>query len=155
MYNVNMISDYQINKKGFTSMKNYNKPIAVVLENIAEGIYAASGDVNCYTVTAHIHQKPEIGRGDYRIQVNGAHAATDNHHSGEQILTLHFNQAVTYSDSNGQYITGNGTNVIQIKYNYHNNGIDNIGLGDVIVISNSGLDVISASLACNHNCNQH
>lgn len=135
----------------------YEKPIVVENEEISEGVYAASGSVgdNCYTVTTNIHQKPEIGRGDYRIQVNGAHAATDGHHSGEQVLTLHFNQPVTYSGSNGQYVSGSGTNTIKIKYNYHNNGGDNIGLGDVIVVSNVGLIVTGAVLDCNHDCGQH
>lgn len=136
-------------------MQKYEKPIVIATEDLAEGVYAASGDKNCYTVTTNIHQKPEIGRGDYRIQVNGGHAADDNHHSGEQILTLQFNQPVTYSGSNGQYVGGSGTSTIQIKYNYHNNGVDSIGLGDVIVVANAGLDILSASLACNHNCGQH
>ena len=49
-------------------MKKYEKPIVTIIENQAEGIYMASG---CYTTTATIHQRPEIGRGDYRIQING------------------------------------------------------------------------------------
>lgn len=135
----------------------YQKPVVIFNEDIAEGIYAASGSVesDCYKVTTNIHQKPEVGRGDYRIQVNGAHAALDNHHSGEQVLTLIFNQPVEYSGSNGQYVSGSGTNKLQIRYNYHNNGGDNIGLGDVIVISTAGLAVVDASLSCNHDCGQH
>ena len=42
-------------------MKKYEKPIVAVIENQSEGIYMASG---CYTTTATIHQRPEIGRGD-------------------------------------------------------------------------------------------
>lgn len=134
-------------------MMNYEKPIVLANEDVAEGVYAASGD--CYTVTAYIHQSPETGRGDFRIQVNGVHAAVDGHHSGAQVLTLYFNQAVTYKGSNGTLTGGDGTSSISISYTYHNNGNDNIGLGDVIVESDAGLSVSGAVLSCNYDCGQH
>lgn len=139
-------------------MKTYERPIVLVNEELAEGVYAASGgdaDEDCYTVTAYIHQTPETGRGDFRIQVNGVHQAGDGHHSGQQILVLYFNQAVTYKDSNGSLAGGDGTSTISIDYSYHNNGYDNIGLGDVIVESDAGLAVTGAELICNHDCGQH
>ena len=141
-------------------MKKYEKPTVMLTDGIAEGVYMASGDGgnggDCYTVTAYVHQQPETGRGDYRIQVNAVHAAADSHHSGEQILTLTFNQDVEYVGSNGTYVSGSGTNTIDIKYNYHNNGNDNIGLGDVIVKSNAGLTMTpGAKLSCNYDCGQH
>lgn len=139
-------------------MKAYEKPVIVVNEEVAEGIYMASGAVggsDCYTVTARIHQTPETGRGDYRIQVDGVHAASDNHHSGKQVLTLYFNQPVTYKSSNGSLAGGDGTSNLSIAYEYHNNGSDNIGLGDVVVEANIGLAVMSARLECNHDCGQH
>ena len=137
-------------------MKNYVKPVVLDNEEIFEGVYAASGDDNdCYTVTAYIHQRPETGRGDYRVQVNGKHAAANGHHSGEQVLFLYFNQPVTYKSSNGTLVSGDGTSTISIKYNYHNNASDNIGLGDVVVESDSGLTDPSAMLTCNFDCGQH
>lgn len=140
-------------------MKNYEKPVVLANEELAEGVYAASGaggsGDDCYTVTAYIHQIPEIGRGDYRIQVNATHAAGDGHHSGQQILTLYFNQNVTYKSSNGNLSGGDGTSAIDIDYSYHNNGNDNIGLGDVVVEAGEGLAVTGARLWCNHDCGQH
>ena len=130
----------------------YVKPIVIQNEELAEGVYAASG---CYTVSGVIHQRPEVGRGDYRIQINGVHAASDGHHSGEQVLTITFNYPVAYKSSNGTLAGGDGTNVISIKYNYHNNGQDNVGLGDVVVEADAGLAVILCSLSCNHDCGQH
>lgn len=47
-------------------MKTYSKPIVTIDTGLAEGVYAASG---CYDASAYIHQTPETGRGDYRIQV--------------------------------------------------------------------------------------
>lgn len=139
-------------------MKDYIKPIILANEDLAEGVYAASGMASgndCYTVTAYIHQTPETGRGDFRIQVNGVHQAGDGHHSGKQTLVLYFNQEVTYKGSNGSLVGGDGTSSISIDYSYHNNGNDNIGLGDVIVESNTGLAVTCAQLICNHDCGQH
>lgn len=135
-------------------MREYKKPTIEILDGISEGVYAASGD-NCYTVTAYIHQSPQQGRGDYRIQVNGTHAAADNHHSGQQVLTLTFNQPVTYVSSGGTLTGGDGTNTIQITYNYHNNASDTIGLGEVVVRSETGLADPQAVLSCNYDCGAH
>lgn len=135
-------------------MERYEKPRAFLNEELSEGVYAASGS-NCYTVITNIHQRPQTGRGDYRIQINGTHAAADGHHSGEQHLIITFNQPVTYSGSNGLLVSGNGTATLDIKFNYHNNGGDNIGMGDVIVVSGAGLEVMNAVLVCNRDCGQH
>lgn len=120
-------------------MKKYEKPILAVQEQ-SEGIYLASG---CYTTTAYITQKPQLGRGDYRIQVNGKHSA--DHTKDAQILTISFNMSVEYVSSNGSLISGNG-NVLQIKLAYHQNPNDNIGLGDLVVKADSGLEILSVNI---------
>ena len=135
-------------------MQEYAKPIVLENEELSEGVYAASGS-DCYTASGYIHQTPQQGRGDYRIQLNAKHAATDSHHSGCQIATLTFNQPVVYKSSNGS-ICGTGTgNTIEIEYGYHNNGSDNIGLGDVIVEADAGLALTNVIVYCNHDCGQH
>ena len=71
-------------------MRDYMKPVVIVNSEVSEGVYAASGSADeCYTVNAYIHQRPQLGRGDYRIQVNGRHEAADGHHSGQQVLWTH------------------------------------------------------------------
>ena len=138
-------------------MKAYIKPELKITEEIAEDVYMASGsDFNkCYEVSANIHQKPETGRGDYRIQINAAHDAFDGHHSSHQILILHFNMPVKYISSNGILKSGDGTSVLQIDYSYHNNSVDTIGLGDVIVNAEAGLALNSVYMNCNCFCPQH
>lgn len=64
-------------------MANYSKPMVTVDQGLAESVYAASG---CYTASAYIHQTPQTGRGDYRIQVNGQHKA--DHKNDAQLLTI-------------------------------------------------------------------
>lgn len=142
------------------NMVNYEKPVILANEDVSEGVYTASGDdggsdEDCYSVTAYIHQWPETGRGDYRIQVNGVHAAGNGHHSGNQKLELNFNLPVIYKGSNGTLISGSGSSSILIDYYYHNNGNDNIGLGDVIVEAEAGLADPDAALYCNYDCGQH
>lgn len=135
-------------------MKNYIKPIVVVNEELAESVYAASGD--CYTVTGYCHQAPELGRGNYVAQFNATHAAADGHHSGKQTLIITYSAPITFVKAQGAYVSGNGTNTISVEYAYHNNGNDNIGLGDVYVVTEAeSLDIVGAVLTCNHDCGQH
>ena len=119
-------------------MRNYERPIVLTNHELAEGVYAASGD--CYTTTANIHQSPETGRGDYRIQVDAHHDA-DHNSANNQCLHIVFNQSVVYKSSNGTLESGDGTNTIAIGYGYWNNHVDNIGLGDVVVESDPGLAI--------------
>ncbi len=128
-------------------MSKYVKPVISLDEGMAEGVYAASG-AGCYTVKAYIHQTPEVGREDYRIQVDGKHNA--DHTTNSQTLTLTFNQEVTYVSSNGELV-GSGTGFsISIQYSYWNNQTDNIGLGDVVVTAGSGLAITNAVLTDNN-----
>lgn len=129
---------------GGNVMNTYTKPIVIVSEEASEGVYAASG---CYNVNANIHQSPQNGRGDYRIQVNAGHDA--DHTSSEQILTLTFNQEVTYQHSSGQLVSATTGNSISIKYYYWNNPHDNVGIGEVVVSSEAGLALLSARMTDN------
>ena len=139
-------------------MKKYEKPVVMINEELAEGVYAASG---CYTFTARITQKPEQGRGTYAIQVDGVHAAEDGHHSTERTVQISFNQNVTHSKSNASSVSGSGSSILTLKYtnetgNYHNNATDNIGLGQLYVESDSGLAITGITCVyCNMDCEQH
>lgn len=131
-------------------MKKYERPVVIVNSDFAEGVYAASGGSDCYTVNASIRQTPEPGRDNYVIQINGSHSAPDNHTTDSQTLTINFNQPVTYISSNGNLAGGDGTASLQVNYVYHNNGTDNIGLGDIYVSSAEGLGISGCFLTCNH-----
>ena len=121
-------------------MKKYSKPTILVNDEYSEGVYAASG---CYTVTASICQDNQTGRPDYRIQVNGKH---NSDHTGKaQTLTVSFNMPVEYKSSSGSPQVSEGTTIV-VKYNYHQNPTDNIGLGDLVVSAEQGLQITSISL---------
>lgn len=122
-------------------MKTYSKPVVTIDIGLTEGVYAASG---CYTASAYIQQKPETGRGDYRIQVNGQHHS--DHTKEAQTLTISFNQNVTYVSGGAGLISGNGTATLIIKLSYHQNSNDNIGFGDLVVTSDTGLAITGVSI---------
>lgn len=122
-------------------MKTYSKPVVTIDIGLAEGVYAASG---CYDASAYIHQTPETGRGDYRIQVNGQHHS--DHTKEAQTLTISFNQNVTYVSGGAGLISGNGTSILTIKLSYHQNPNDNIGFGDLVVTSDTGLAITGVSI---------
>lgn len=139
-------------------MKNYIKPMVLSNEELAEGVFAGSG--NCYTLTARITQKPELGNEVYTIQVDGGHNAT--HHSTERSFVFEFNQPVYYVSSNAQCATsGDGTNVLTLSFtkdngSYHHNEGDSLGLGQLIVKSEAGLAVVKSYCNyCNEYCDQH
>lgn len=124
-------------------MVKYSKPMVIVDQGLAEGVYADSG-AGCYEASAYIHQRPETGRGDFRIQVNGKHNA--DHTRNAQVLTISFNQNVTYVSGGAGVIDGNGTPTLRVKLGYHQNPSDNIGLGDLVVTSDAGLAITGVSI---------
>lgn len=127
-------------------MKQYSKPVVSVDNGMAEGVYAASG-AGCYSASAYIHQRPQTGRGDYRIQVDGNHHA--DHTKMAQILTISFNQPVTYKSCNGNgasLASGNGSTTLVINLGYCQNPTDHIGIGDFVVESESGLEITGVSI---------
>lgn len=108
-------------------MKEYMKPVLLTSDELAEGVYLASGDGSgCYTTTAYIHQTPQTGRGDYRIQVNAVHNA--DHTKEAQQLNISFNQPVTYVSGGRGCTSGDGTSSLCVSLGYHQNPNDNIGL---------------------------
>ena len=125
-------------------MKQYSKPVVSIDNGLAEGVYAASG-AGCYKASASIQQTPQTGRGDYRIQVNGHHNA--DHTKESQVLTISFNQNVTYVSGGAGLSSGDGTPTLTIRLSYHQNPTDNIGFGDLVVTSDAGLSITGVSIS--------
>ena len=108
------------------------------------------GGSKCYTCNAHINQRPETGRDDFRIQINAQHHG--DHTCNEQILTVVFNHPATFiSCSNGSLNGPNNKSQIQVKLRYHNNPNDNIGMGDFIVkSSHKDLQIVNCFINDGH-----
>lgn len=135
-------------------MMNYERPMLIKTEQMSEGVYLASGanggnddgtggGSGCYTANAYIHQKPETGRGNYKIQVNGQHAA--DHTKEAQTLTISFNLPVVHVGG-GTLISGDGSSTLVIALSYHQNPNDNIGFGDLTVTADEGLAITGVTI---------
>ena len=138
----------------------YTKPIVLNNEELAEGVYAASGN-GCYNISAKVVQKPATGMLNFVVQFDAAHDAKDHHSTGQQ-LHITFNKQVKFIECYGngaKYVSGSGTQTLVIDYTYHSNGTDNIGLGDLKVMTEDGswdgLEVTDVYLDCNFECSQH
>ena len=104
-------------------MKEYMKPVLFTSDELAEGVYLASGDGSgCYTTTAYIHTKEA------------------------QQLNISFNQPVTYVSGGRGCTSGDGTSSLCVSLGYHQNPNDNIGFGDLVVKSDPGLAISSVSV---------
>lgn len=141
-------------------MMNYEKPVVLANEDVAEGVYAASGagvgGSNCYTVSAYITQTPETGNETYCIHMDAVHMA--EHHSTQQVVDLSFNQSVDFQWCNAANCTcsGSGSSTLTLTFSYHANFTENHGLGDVYVSSGEGLAVTGVTCtSCNMTCDQH
>ena len=129
-------------------MAKYEKPMVIANDELAEGVFAASG---CYTVTWKKHQDTQEGRTTLRFQIDAVHDASPT--CSEQYLTLNFTMPVKYVGSNGTLVSPASsdieTTVMKIKFTYWNNPNDNIGMGEVTVIGDSAADISSASMTDN------
>ena len=130
-------------------MAKYEKPMVIANDELAEGVFAASG---CYTVTWKKHQDNQEGRTTLRFQLDAVHDAS--HTCSEQYLTLNFTMPVKYVGcSNATLVSPASsdieTTVMKIKFTYWNNPDDKIGLGELTVIGDSAADISSASMTDN------
>ena len=68
------------------------------------------------------------------------------HHSSKQKFVITFNQLVLYVSNNAANVMSSGTNMLILEYNYHhNNNSENIGLGNIYVEYDSGLNILRFS----------
>lgn len=83
-------------------MKNYEKPVVLANEELAEGVYAASGGIgeaDCWTINAYSVQD---WNGSYHVfEVAIVHSNTVQHISTESTSVLTFNHTLTdaYTES--------------------------------------------------------
>lgn len=82
-------------------MKKYEKPVVVINEEIAEGVYAASGamTVGCWTATGAGRQESVTARTDWRFQVDGYHI--DEAHAAKVYITFVFDKEISEATFSG------------------------------------------------------
>lgn len=130
-------------------MKKYEKPIVMINEDLAEGVYAASG---CWTANGAGTQNSITSRGDFRFQINGSHM--NEAHAASVYITFTFNEPVKYAEFCGYTLLTDvsaGAKVVVFELtNYANNGVnpnENFGGGALNVQS---FDETLTSLTLEH-----
>ena len=141
------------------AMKTYEKPMVLATEELAEGVYAASGAVEdegaCWTVTVELQQRVEANKIIYRVYA--VHPKGLAHISNGTEIVIVFNKAIqeAYYDGGSAVISGNTLTLIREQHgNAYGEG-DNFNAGvtiiadDVDTLSIVGTPTISCSKALN------
>lgn len=81
-------------------MNHYEKPIVLANEDIAEGVYAASGSADCWSVAAYSVQDWNGSHNVFEVDIT--HSDSVEHISTASTVTLAFNNALTdaYTENN-------------------------------------------------------
>ncbi len=146
-------------------MKNYERPMITVNEELAEGVYAASGDTaggsvientssasTCYGFTPNLQGSSDSY---YYIDMQITHLTADGsdpHASTGLIITFNFSQPVKYAGAqscNPASVSGDGTSTIQVKLDASVDAQYWGGyLGQVKFESEAGLSLTGSSISC-------
>lgn len=105
-------------------MKNYEKPVVMVNEGLAEGVYAASGD--CWSVTC---QKVQDWNNQWTyFQAGVSHSTEVEHISNSCKMTFVFSAEIdsAYSETGICSVSGN---TVYVERQYHANAYKN---GDLV-----------------------
>lgn len=104
-------------------MKAYVKPMILANDELAEGVYAASGD--CWTVT-RVTSTQEWDGSNHVFEIGCSHSQEAVHISTVQRFKLVFSQTITnaYSNDNGVTVTSFEGNTVYIERNGHGNAYE-------------------------------
>jgi hypothetical protein len=113
-------------KERIQEMKKYEKPVLFETDEMAEGVYAASGgdiETNCWTVDARSVQN---WNGSHNVfEVHCVHTNTVQHISTETKVTLTFSGLVT--DAYAEFPSTYSGSTVEVTRTLHANGY---GSGD-------------------------
>ena len=92
-------------------MKNYEKPIVLTNEELAEGVYAASGETSndCWTVAVTPDQSDAGGYATFRVAAT--HSTSVTHISTKTVVTIVFSDTVTSAEYEGFTASVSGNTV--------------------------------------------
>ena len=139
-------------------MNNYVRPEIIVSDNIAEGVYAASGNGDCWTIDVTSVQD---SNGSHNVfEVRTVHSTSVQHISTASTVVLTFNNVITdaYSESGFETtFSGNTVTVVRTLL------ADGYASGDTVTFkvwaksadeaTTEGLAVIGKSISCTKSVN--
>lgn len=134
-------------------MKDYVKPIVLTNEELAEGVYAASGGVggmsesDCWTVEAYSVQDWN-GRG-HVFEVKAVHSNQFKHISTETVVTLTFSTDVASAGIDEfEFPTSCSGNTVTITRTLHANGYMSGDTYTYKVWVSTGDEATSKAISC-------
>ena len=141
-------------------MRKYEKPSIIIVEELAEGVYAASGS-DCMSVKAYISQeRSKTKEGMYAVWVESNHDGSlyrgDGHAASGITVTLYFNQPVTcdgsyYQGESGTSYSvsgGNGTSTLTLAFSGDTANAGTKFWGQIYISSEPGLALTSSTITC-------
>lgn len=115
-------SGFLLKKRGNVMKKIYEKPVLVFTEDMAEGIFAASGaslDGSCWTASAESSQ--DYVDGNHIFRIKATHTPIVEHISTACTFTVPFNYPIQSCHSENDWqCTPSGNNVIVTRVNHAN-----------------------------------
>ncbi len=131
-------------------MKNYEKPIVMINEDMAEGVYAASGD--CWTITTK-PTNPWSGKGQI-FEVKIVHSTGLQHISTASTVVLTFNHPIV-SASAQEYscsVSGNTVTITRERlgdaYDSGDQATYNVEVCAADEATSRALVITSSSISC-------
>lgn len=136
-------------------MKNYIKPIVIADDVLAESIYMASGDGDCWSITVHKDQDDAGGYATFRVQAN--HANNLQHLSKATTIVLQFNQPVVNAIYEGFIVTVSGNTVTGCRESLADSYLSGDNFNSLFKVWTSGdckaLQCTGATISCSKSVN--
>ena len=132
-------------------MKNYEKPVVMINDELAEGVYAASGDH--WSVNARPVQELD-GKQIWEIVLTGITGVVDDEGDKGIVLTLTFSETVTeavFRDMGyGTNVSASGNQVTVQFSDVWCRHVDNQTVSTKIDVTPASASVVSSTVDCRH-----
>lgn len=125
-------------------MKDYVKPVVLVNEELAEGVYAASGAGDCWSIGVTSDQEWNGKGHTFRIQIN--HSDKVEHISTQSTAVLTFNYPVEVKECEFPAVA-NG-NTVTITRTQHANAYQSGDQANYLLVVSTGDEATTRALAC-------
>ena len=135
-------------------MRNYEKPVVLMCEDIAEGVYAASGSVEdpeCWSIAVNSDQQDAGGYHTFRVEAH--HNLSALHISERTRIEITFTHAVTNAEFEGFVATCSGNTVELVRETHGNSYASGDQYNSLLKIWSDDykeISVVKANIFCTH-----
>lgn len=136
-------------------MKNYQKPVVIADDVLAESVYMASGDGDCWTISVSKDQADAGGYATFRVQAN--HATNLQHISKATTIVIQFNQPVTDVIYEGFVVYPSGNSITGYRESLADSYLSGDNFNSLLKVWTSGdlasLQCTGATITCSKTVN--